>query len=116
MPAPYFIDVSEDGKRGYVANSESANVSVIDLDKRLVLGNIRVGISPGLARVSPDGETVVVSNRGDDTVSLIDAGSSKCAGRSPLASSRRHRDPARQQQSVCGMRGFSSGRVHRFED
>jgi len=32
-----------------------------------------VGASPGLARVSPDGGTVVVSNRGDNTVSLIDA-------------------------------------------
>ena len=50
-----------------------ANVSVIDLEKRLVIGNVRVGASPGLARVSPDGSTVVVSNRGDNTVSLIDA-------------------------------------------
>ena len=46
---------------------------MIDLQKRLVLGNIRVGASPGLARVSHDGATVVVSNRGDNTASLIDA-------------------------------------------
>ena len=65
--------VSEDGKRGYVANSRSNNISVIDLDKRTVAANIHVGIAPGLARVSPDGSTVVVSNRGDGTVSLIDA-------------------------------------------
>ena len=70
---PYFIDVSADGKRGYVANSKSANVSVLDLDRRVVLGNVRVGASPGLAQVSPDGSTIVVSNRGDHTVSLIDA-------------------------------------------
>jgi YVTN family beta-propeller protein len=31
-----------------------------------------VGSGPGLARVSPDGATVVVSNRSDSTVSLID--------------------------------------------
>jgi YVTN family beta-propeller protein len=31
-----------------------------------------VGSAPGLARVSPDGSVVVVSNRGDNTVSLID--------------------------------------------
>jgi len=31
------------------------------------------GAAPGLARVSPDGGTIVVSNRGDNTVSLIDA-------------------------------------------
>jgi YVTN family beta-propeller protein len=70
---PYFIDVAEDGKRAYVANSGSANVSVIDLEKHVVLGNVRVGSAPGLARVSPDGATVVVSNRSDNTVSLIDA-------------------------------------------
>jgi YVTN family beta-propeller protein len=46
---------------------------VIDLEKRIVIGNIRVGAAPGLARVSPDGATVVVSNRGDNTVSIIDA-------------------------------------------
>ena len=34
--APYFIDVSADGKRAYVANSKSANVSVLDLDRRHV--------------------------------------------------------------------------------
>src|SRR5205807_9548506 len=53
--------------------SGSANVSVIDLEKRVVLGNVRVGSAPGLARVSPDGATVVVSNRSDNTVSVIDA-------------------------------------------
>jgi YVTN family beta-propeller protein len=46
---------------------------VIDLEKRMVIGNVRVGASPGLARISSDGSTVVVSNRGDNTVSLIDA-------------------------------------------
>jgi YVTN family beta-propeller protein len=46
---------------------------VIDLEKRAVLGNVRVGSAPGLARVSPDGATVVISNRGDNTVSLMDA-------------------------------------------
>jgi YVTN family beta-propeller protein len=69
---PYYIDISDDGKRGYVANSGSANVSVIDLERRVVLGNVRVGSEPGLARVSRDGVTVVVSNRGDSTVSVID--------------------------------------------
>jgi YVTN family beta-propeller protein len=38
--------VSADGKRAYVANSKSANVSVLDLDRRLALGNIGWGTSP----------------------------------------------------------------------
>ena len=82
---PYFIDVSQDGKRAYVANSESANVSRASIWKsELVLGNIRVGASPGLARVSPDGATVVVSNRGDNTVSLIDAAQLKVRSTIPI--------------------------------
>ena len=41
---PYFIDVSEDGKRAYVANLKgSANVSVIDLEKRAVVGTLHRG-------------------------------------------------------------------------
>jgi len=60
---PYFIDVAPDGSRAYVANSGSANVSVLDLDHRTAYATIRVGAGPGLARVSPDGSTVVVTNR-----------------------------------------------------
>src|ERR1019366_6349787 len=32
----------------------------------------RVGGAPGVARVSPDGKLAVVSNRADNTVSIID--------------------------------------------
>jgi YVTN family beta-propeller protein len=46
---------------------------VLDLDSRTAIANVRVGSSPGLARVSPDGATVLVSNRGDNSVSVIDA-------------------------------------------
>ena len=45
---------------------------------------MRVGAAPGLARVSPDGSTVVVSNRGDDTVSLIDAAQLKVRSTIPV--------------------------------
>ena len=55
-----------------MANSRSNNVSVLDLEKRAVIGNVRVGFA-GTGKVSPDGKTVVVSNRGDKTVSLIDS-------------------------------------------
>jgi YVTN family beta-propeller protein len=45
---------------------------VLDLDRRTVAATLHVGASPGLARVSPDGSTVVVSNRADNSVSIID--------------------------------------------
>ena len=70
---PYFISVSEEAGVDTWRIQPPTMSLVIDLLKRVVLGNVRVGVSPGLARVSPDGGTVVVSNRSDGTVSLIHA-------------------------------------------
>jgi len=69
---PYFIDVSPDGHRAYVANSGSNNVSVLDLDTRKQMAVIGVGEAPGLARISPDNQTLVVTNRVGGSVTLID--------------------------------------------
>jgi len=61
---PYFIDVDAAGGRAYVANSGSNTVSVIDLDQRREVGVVGTGEQPGLARISPDMRTLVVTNRG----------------------------------------------------
>ncbi len=50
----------------------------------MVIGNVRVGASPGMARISPDGSTLVVSNRGDNTVSVIDAKSLRVRATLPV--------------------------------
>ena len=55
-----------------------------DRPGKALCGNVRVGSSPGLARVSPDGATVVVSNRADNTVSLIDAKSLRVRATLPV--------------------------------
>ncbi len=69
---PYFIDISADGHRGYVANSSSNNVSVLDLDSRKQIATIGVGEAPGVARISGDGQTLLVTNRVGGSVTLID--------------------------------------------
>ena len=69
---PYFIDVSQDGHRGYVANSGSNNVSVLDLDQRKEIAVIGTGEAPGVARISPDNQTLVVTNRVGGSVTIID--------------------------------------------
>ena len=50
-------------RSGYVANSGSNTVSVLDLDKRRQIGVAATGEGPGMAKVSPDNQTLVVSNR-----------------------------------------------------
>jgi YVTN family beta-propeller protein len=70
---PYAIDVDAEGERAYVANSRSNNVSVLDLGLRREIGVIGAGEGPGMARVSHDGKTVVISNRTSGSVSIADA-------------------------------------------
>jgi len=54
-----------------VANSGSNTVSVLDLDRRRELGVIGTGEQPGLARISPDMRSLVVTNRGSGSVSIF---------------------------------------------
>jgi YVTN family beta-propeller protein len=67
---PYQISVDSAGRRGYIANAGSNTVSVIDLLNRRELATVGTGEEPGLARISPDGRTLVVSNRKAGSVSL----------------------------------------------
>src|ERR1019366_10270066 len=59
------------GHFAYVANSGSNSVSVIDLDGRREIGVVGTGEQPGLARISPDMRTLVVTNRGSGSVSIF---------------------------------------------
>jgi YVTN family beta-propeller protein len=67
---PFFIDVDAAGHRAYVANSGSNTVSVLDLDSRREIGVVGTGEQPGLARISPDMRSLVVTNRGSGSVSI----------------------------------------------
>jgi YVTN family beta-propeller protein len=68
---PYSIDVDAAGGRAYVANSGSNTVSVIDLDLRREIGVVGTGEQPGLARISHDMRSLVVTNRGGGSVSIF---------------------------------------------
>ena len=61
------------GARAYVANAASNNVSVIDLAARKEIAVVGAGEGPGLARISPDGESLVISNRTSGSTSIVDA-------------------------------------------
>ena len=64
---PYFLTVDPAGQRGYVANAGSGTVTVLDLEHRRVLATVAAGpgatAGTGLAQISPDNRTLVVSNR-----------------------------------------------------
>jgi YVTN family beta-propeller protein len=68
---PYFIAVDAAGHRAYVANSGSNTVSIIDLDRRREIGVVGTGEQPGLARISPDMRSLVVTNRRGGSVSIF---------------------------------------------
>ncbi len=63
--------MATDGPRLYVANAGSNNVSVIDLHTRKVLGVVGVGEQPEALAVAPGGSTLIVANRGADSISLL---------------------------------------------
>ena len=54
-----------------MANSESHTVSVLDLQQRREIATIFAGQQPGLARVSPDSRSLVVTDRGSDSVAVF---------------------------------------------
>jgi YVTN family beta-propeller protein len=70
---PYFLDVDAAGDFAYVANAGSNSVSVVDLAARREVAVAGTGEGPGLARISPDGKSLVVSNRLGNSVSIFAA-------------------------------------------
>jgi len=69
---PRSCSVTPDGKTAFVANSNSGNVSVIDLSQMSVLGTIQVGAAPVDTALTPDGQKLLVANQSNDSVSVID--------------------------------------------
>jgi YVTN family beta-propeller protein len=72
-----------------VANSGSNSVSVIDLQTRREIAVAGTGEAPGLAKISPDMRSLVVTNRGSGSVSIFavdpePAPSAKGAAGNPL--------------------------------
>jgi YVTN family beta-propeller protein len=68
----HMVAVTPDGKRAFVANIGSGNVTAIDLDEGRKLADIETGKGAEGIAVTPDGKRVWVSNREADTLSVID--------------------------------------------
>jgi len=102
---PFGVAVAPDKKRAYVSASGSNEVAVIDLPRlvaaarspvagrmandlsaasRYVIARIPVGYNPRSVAISPDGATLWVANRLDDSISIIDTARLAVAGSIPL--------------------------------
>jgi YVTN family beta-propeller protein len=80
---PWGVAISPDGSRAYVANRNSASVSVISLADNTVVGTIPVGLGPTGVVVSRDGSRVYVANRTAHTISVINTADLTSVGTIP---------------------------------
>jgi YVTN family beta-propeller protein len=68
---PTDIVVHPNGSRAYVANADSANVSVVDLVALSVVATITVGQEPRALALSNGGQILYAANSLSDTISVI---------------------------------------------
>jgi DNA-binding beta-propeller fold protein YncE len=70
--SPTFVTVSPDDRRLYVACNTANTLQVWDATKLTRLGEVKVGKGAYNVEPSPDGALVVVTNKKDRSVSLVD--------------------------------------------
>ena len=81
---PEQLDVSADGARMFVANEDTAQVSVVDLKSGGIVGTAAVGSEPEGVTIQPDGRAVYVTSEGDGDVAVIDTSTFKVLKRIPV--------------------------------
>jgi YVTN family beta-propeller protein len=69
---PGSIDISPDGKRAYVANFDTNNISVINTETDSVIATVNVGTHPGTIALRGGGATAFVLNEDSNNVSVVD--------------------------------------------
>lgn len=73
--------LSPDGARLYVANRESASITVIDVERRRAAGSIPTGKGPVRIGITPDGRLLVYALMHDRAVEFADTATGKVSGR-----------------------------------
>ncbi len=76
---PGGIAVSDDGTRGYVANTSANTVSVIDIANGALMTDVPVAEQPETVVLAPDGGRVYVPSRTASTTTIIDTGNNLAA-------------------------------------
>jgi YVTN family beta-propeller protein len=82
----HMVEVALGGRKAFVANIGSGSVSVIDLEKGIIVRTVETGAGAEGITASVDGKHIWVTNRSADTVSVIDAESLEILVQIPCAS------------------------------
>src|SRR5262245_37587282 len=69
---PEQLDISSNGARMYVANEDTAQLSVVDVKSGEIVATVKIGEEPEGVTVRPDGKVVYVTSEGDGAVFAID--------------------------------------------
>ena len=80
---PEALDVSHDGRRLFVSNEETAEVSVVDVKSGEVVKRIAIGKEPEGVTVRPDGKVVYVTSEQDGDLAAIDTSTFALLARIP---------------------------------
>jgi YVTN family beta-propeller protein len=67
------LAMSADGKRLYVGNTNTYNVSMIDTATRQVVATAHTSSNPGYVALSPDSQRVYVASRERSSITILDA-------------------------------------------
>ena len=78
---PIRVTFSPDNKYAFVPNREGNCVSVIDVERKLEIKRIPVGLWPGGTVFNASGETAYVANNKTNDISIIDVATLKETGR-----------------------------------
>lgn len=126
---PFGVVITPDKRRMFVTSGGAEMVTVIDVPRLLayihthrgpyaqdlaasanyVIARITVGHDPRGMALSPDGRRVLVANRLDDTISVIDARSNQVVSTIPLAGSKQLWSLQFGEQTFSEMNGPSQG-------
>jgi PQQ-dependent dehydrogenase (methanol/ethanol family) len=103
---PESFDLSPDGRHAYVANEDSARVSMIDLVGGRVIRSASVGEEPEGVAACPDGSCVLVTSEAENDVAVLDGEDLTLQARIPVGTR-----PRNVVFSSDGMRAFISNEL-----
>ena len=81
---PEQFDLSRDGKRLYISNEDSAQVTVLDTTSGAIVATIPIGHEPEGVRAAPNGKWVIVTSETDSTIAIVDTTSLEVLKAAPV--------------------------------